>query len=221
MRGINRIKFTLNQVDFVRLDHFRGFESFWRIPADQDTAVNGKWVPGPGNDFFYELEKEISSTPIIAEDLGVITKEVDSLRKKFNFPGMRILQFAFDNHLFTEKRFLPHNYLPNTVVYTGTHDNDTLIGWWESKDKKIKKKVIEYLNSSEEQVISNIIRLAWQSVAFISIIPMQDLIRLDSEARMNLPGSLLKNWEWRFKWSELKEKYVQELKKFTLLYERN
>ena len=215
-----RISQMLSLVDIIRLDHFRGFEAYWEVPGNDKTAENGKWVKAPGEKLFKTLKKKFSPLPLIAEDLGVITPEVNELRHKFSFPGMKILQMAYGDHKFVENRFLPHNIEYNSVSYTGTHDNLPICGWWEDISQKTKQSVLQYLNCSEENVISNLIRAIWSSRSVLAIIPMQDLLRLGSESRMNLPGTLSNNWEWRFTWDDIDDTYLEELVLFTKIFER-
>ena len=217
---LQRISQMLSLVDIIRLDHFRGFEAYWEVPGQDLTAENGKWVKGPDKDLFNVLKRKFNPLPLIAEDLGVITEEVNELRHKFLFPGMKILQMAFGEHKFVEKRFLPHNIEYNSVAYTGTHDNLPICGWWEELADKTKRSVLTYLNCAEENVISNLIRAIWSSRSILAVIPMQDLLRLSSESRMNLPGTLANNWEWRFLWEDIDEKYLEEIILFTDLFER-
>ena len=219
---VKRIQFTLDNVDIIRIDHFRGFEAYWEIPASEPTAVKGHWVKGPGKDIFKVILNKLGVLPIIAEDLGIITPPVHALREAFNFPGMRILQFAFgdEDSKFTENRFLPHNFEYNTVVYTGTHDNTTSRQWFENLEPNIQQRVLEYMNSSGKDIVGDFIRLAWSSVAKMAIIPLQDLLRLGKEARMNFPGKSSGNWTWRFTWDQIKPDYVQELLKLNKLYNR-
>jgi 4-alpha-glucanotransferase len=217
---ILRISQTLTLVDIIRLDHFRGFEAYWEVPGNAKTAEHGKWIKAPGDNLFSIMKKNISPLPIIAEDLGVITPEVDQLRIKYSFPGMKILQMAFGDHKFVEKKFLPHNLDKNSVVYTGTHDNEPICAWWENANDATRKITLSYLQSSEEDVISSLIRATWSSVAKLAIIPIQDLLRTGIDSRMNLPGSATNNWEWRFQWDEFNNEYITELKNYTLNYER-
>ena len=203
----DRLRATLSTVDIVRIDHFRGFAASWEVPAGDATAERGRWVEVPGRELFTLLRQEFGEMPIIAEDLGVITPDVETLRDGLGFPGMRILQFGFRNITNTD---LPHNYVPNTVVYTGTHDNDTAVGWFNSaagrgstrtaaqiaREKKLCK---EYLNTDGREINWDFIRAAMASVAHTAITPAQDLLGLGSEARMNLPASTSGNWHWRMK----------------------
>ena len=219
---VKRIQFTLNTIDIIRIDHFRGFEAYWEIQASEPTAIKGRWVKGPDKEIFEVILTKLGILPIIAEDLGIITPPVHALREAFNFPGMRILQFAFgdEGSAFTENRFLPHNFDYNTVVYTGTHDNATSSQWFENLDTKIKQRVLEYMNSNGTDAVGDFIRLAWSSVAKIAVIPLQDLLRLGKEARMNFPGKSSGNWVWRFTWDQIKPEHIQELLKLNRLYNR-
>jgi 4-alpha-glucanotransferase len=195
---IERLRALLTQVDVVRLDHFRGFSAAWHVSAGAATAQSGQWVPGPGAEFFNAVRKELGTLPFIAEDLGLITPDVYALRDQFQLPGMRILQFAFDGH--ADNPFLPHNYVPNTVVYTGTHDNNTTRGWFEALPEDQKRNVWNYLKrpaGNSDEVAWELIRLAWSSSAALAIAPLQDLLNLGAEARMNLPGNVEGNWRWR------------------------
>jgi 4-alpha-glucanotransferase len=192
---INRAKATLRQVDVVRLDHFRGFEAYWAIPARSPTARKGKWVKGPGLELFRKLHEALGSLPFIAEDLGVITPEVERLRDEFWLPGMRVLQFAFGGN--ANNPFLPHHYPRNAVAYTGTHDNDTTRGWYRQLSKAERRAVHRYAPGTRDDVAGELIRLAWGSVADLAIAPLQDVLDLGSKARMNTPGVATGNWLWR------------------------
>jgi 4-alpha-glucanotransferase len=219
---IQRIKHTLTQVDVLRIDHFRGFESFWQIDANEETAINGKWVLGPGLELFTKLKDILGDIPIIAEDLGLITPKVEDLLIQTGFPGMRVLQFAFmdtsEDPL--KNKYFPHNYQPNTIVYTGTHDNQTTKAWFEDSVEKTKQLVLDYTKSDGKDVVGDLIRLAWSSVAKMAIIPLQDLLRLGDEARMNFPGTTSNNWIWRFTWNQITEKVGKELMGLSYLYNR-
>ncbi|TAK53965.1 MAG: 4-alpha-glucanotransferase [Bacteroidetes bacterium] len=218
----SRIKHLLQSIDIIRIDHFRGFEAFWEIPGDAPTAEHGKWVKAPGMKFFATLQHHLGQLPILAEDLGMITPEVIRLRDHFNFPGMKILQFAFGTSM--ERKFLPHNYIPHCVVYTGSHDNDTTRGYFEkakTETNDIFKSVKMYLNYSGDDICYELIRLAYSSVATMVIIPMQDILNLGSEARMNFPGKLGGNWAWRFTWEQLYERLPSYYKELTHIYERS
>ena len=208
-------------VDIVRIDHFRGFEAFWEIPGDAPTAVTGKWVKAPGDKLFATLKKYLGELPILAEDLGVITKPVRELRDKFGFPGMKILQFAFGTKM--ETKFLPHNFVSNCVVYTGSHDNDTTRAYFEKAKKENSDSythVKNYLNYHGENIVYELIRAAYASVADIVIIPMQDVLNLGGEARMNFPGKLGGNWTWRMKWEQVSSNLPHGYKQMAELYER-
>jgi 4-alpha-glucanotransferase len=195
---IDRLRALLAHVGVVRLDHFRGFQAAWHIPGGAKTAESGQWVPGPGANFLSPVQKELGTLPFIAEDLGVITPDVYALRDHFQLPGMRILQFAFDGR--ADNPYLPPNYVPNTVVYTGTHDNNTTRGWFEELPGDQKQNVWNYLKrpaGKSEEVAWELIRAAWSSSAALAIAPLQDLLNLGAEARMNVPGSAVGNWRWR------------------------
>ena len=195
---IDRLRALLAHVDVIRLDHFRGFAAAWHIPAGATTAQSGHWVPGPGADFFSAVQRELGVLPFIAEDLGLITPDVCALRDQFHVPGTRVLQFAFDGH--SDNPYLPHNYVPNTVVYTGTHDNPTSRGWYEELPLNQRQNLWRYLKSPEGEsgrVAWNLISLAWSSSAALALAPLQDLLNLGREGRMNVPGRAEGNWTWR------------------------
>ena len=195
---IDRLRALLAHVDVIRLDHFRGFAAAWHVPAGATTAQSGHWVPGPGADFFSAVQRELGVLPFIAEDLGLITPDVCALRDQFHVPGTRVLQFAFDGH--SDNPYLPHNYVPNTVVYTGTHDNPTSRGWYEELPPYQRQNLWRYLKSPEGEsgeVAWDLMRLAWSSVAALAVAPLQDLLNLGPEARMNVPGRAEGNWSWR------------------------
>ena len=228
---IERMRSILTLCDIVRIDHFRGFESYWEIPADAETAVTGHWRAGPGDSLFAALRAAFSAAhphgheahqpgalKIIAEDLGIITKEVTALRTRLGLPGMRILQFAFDGH--ADNLYLPHNFETNTVVYTGTHDNDTTLGWWNGLAPHEQDYVRRYLGINGESIHWALIRVASASVASISIIPMQDVLGLDSHHRMNQPGIGTGYWEWRFSWHQLASWHGELLADLTRLHGR-
>jgi 4-alpha-glucanotransferase len=214
-----RVRATLGQVDLIRLDHFRGFEAYWEVAAGMPTAQIGRWVAGPGADFFESLRADLGTLPLVAEDLGVITPEVEALREQFRLPGMRILQFAFDSA--GENRYLPHNFDRHTVVYTGTHDNDTTRGWFESRSEAEKHFTRRYLGRDSSDVVWDFIRLAWSSVADYALAPLQDILNLDTSARMNLPGRAAGNWAWRFTANQLTEPILERLGELTELYGRS
>lgn len=214
-----RVQQTLKTVDIIRLDHFRGFEAYWEIPAGEETAVNGRWVPGPGADFFTALENELGELPLIAEDLGFITPGVQELRDSFELPGMKILQFAFATDASNE--YLPHNYpTPNCVVYTGTHDNDTTMGWFEKAPEEEREAALRYLGPTRESIAWALMRLAYQSIADLALVPLQDVLELGTEARMNLPGRASGNWSWRFKEGDLTEAHIKHLRELAETYGR-
>lgn len=216
-----RIQSLLKMTDIIRIDHFRGFYNYWKIPGDAPTAEKGEWVLGPGEKFFSVLEKYFEKLPIIAEDLGILVPGVYELRDKFNFPGMKILQFAFGSE--GEKKFLPHRYPKNCMVYTGSHDNDTTLGWWNSiqnDGKDTKEFFLKYTNSNGTDACWDLIKLAYSSVADIVIIPMQDFLRFDTNSRMNFPGKENHNWQWRFSWDQIYDGLSTQIIDLTQLYER-
>ncbi len=211
----------LNTVDIIRIDHFRGFDAFWEIPGGAITAEKGRWVKAPGEKLFNIVKKYLGELPIIAEDLGVITKSVAELRDKFNFPGMKILQFAFGTGM--ERKFLPHNYIRNCMVFTGSHDNDTTRAYFEkvkSEDNDIYQHTQSYLNYYGDDLVKELIRVAYASVADLVVIPMQDVLNLGGEARMNFPGKPGGNWSWRFTWDQVPDYLAGYYKELTNLYER-
>ena len=208
-------------VDVVRIDHFRAFEAYWQIPAKEETAVNGRWVKGPGKPFFDEMKDVLAGLDIIAEDLGVITPQVEKLRDDLGFPGMKILQFAFDSDC--NNLYLPHNYSDkNCLVYTGTHDNNTTLGWYmdPSASEESKNNVKRYANSGGQQIHWDFIRLAFSSVAATAIIPMQDLLGFGGDCRMNFPGTVEGNWVWRCAERFISHEVGKKLLKETQFYGR-
>lgn len=216
-----RVQLLLKLTNIIRIDHFRGFYNYYKIPGTSPTAEIGEWVLGPGEKFFFTLEKYFGKLPIIAEDLGILAPEVYELRDKFNFPGMKILQFAFGTN--GEKKFLPHRFVQNCVVYTGSHDNDTTIGWWNSIQNDgtdTKEFFMNYTGSNGQDVCKDLIRLAYSSIAALVIIPLQDWLRLGTEARMNFPGRPNGNWSWRFSWDQISENLISEIKTFVKIFER-
>jgi len=220
---VNRFKATLLYVDIVRIDHFRGFEAYWQVPGGETTALNGEWVKGPDAKFFEVLKAALGSLPVMAEDLGVITPEVELLRDRFEFPGMKILQFAFGGG--ADNLYLPHHYIQNCVVYPGTHDNDTAIGWWNSTGDAEKSHVAEYFGYSDPSELKQInwefIRTALASVADLAILPLQDLLGLDGRARMNDPRFNDGQWRWRFTDSSLLSPELgEQLRRLTQMYSR-
>ncbi len=239
---VERVRITLRQVDMVRLDHFRGFEAYWEVPAGEETAVNGRWVKGPGAAFFEALFNALGETPIIAEDLGVITPEVEELRDGFGFPGMKILQFAFGSD--ADNPYLPHNYKPNCLVYTGSHDNDTARGWFASAPEAERSFCLRYLGyaaalTKDAAALTNdaasltkdaaaltrdiawaLMRLAASSVAALAIFPVQDVLSLGSEARMNMPSQAAGNWTWRLPADALSDDHIARLAELAETYGR-
>jgi 4-alpha-glucanotransferase len=208
---IERLRATLATVDIVRLDHFRGFEGYWEVPATETTAVNGRWVKGPGASLFQAIQQALGDLPIVAENLGVITPEVERLREQFGFPGMAILQFAFG----TDPQgvgFRPHHYSRDLVVYTGTHDNDTTMGWWTNSGMADSTRSPEEIHREREFVLA--------SVADVAVIPLQDLLGLGSEARMNLPSKPSGNWRWRYRSEALTAEIRERLKELTEVFDR-
>ncbi len=214
---ISRLKFNLNMFNLVRIDHFRGLESYWSVPAGEKTAFNGKWVPAKGFELLAKFRYINGNLPFIAEDLGVITPEVEKLRDDFHLMGIKVLQFAFGSDVKNEN--LPHNYKNNFLVYTGTHDNDTTLGWLNSAKQKEKKMIKKYLGEGE-QALQNAIEMVWASTARLAVLPMQDLLGLGTEARMNIPGTATGNWGWRFDWNNVKQDDLQNLKNLTEKYNR-
>jgi len=213
---VDRVRALLAHVDVIRLDHFRGFAAAWHIPAGASTARTGRWVPGPDAEFFNTLQKELDGLPFIAEDLGMITSDVRALRDQFHLPGTRVLQFAFDGD--SDNPYLPENYGANTVVYTGTHDNDTTRGWFEKLPQSHGQKVWNYLkhaSGESSEVAWELIRLAWSSVAALAMVPLQDVLNLGTDARMNLPGRAEGNWRWRCTEDMLSEPAFERLRKLT------
>lgn len=193
---IERFRQMFDLYDAIRVDHFRGFDEYWEVPATEKTAIKGQWVACPGEKLFKTIKNELGDLPIIAEDLGVMTPGVEKLRDQFAFPGMKILQFAFDSD--SSNDYLPHNYSQNCVVYTGTHDNDTTIGWYHSAPEVEKHRAREYTRSDGSEIQWELIRLGMLSVADQAIFPLQDFMNLDASHRMNIPGTAENNWLWRY-----------------------
>ena len=213
---IDRVRAVLAHVDAIRLDHFRGFAAAWHIPAGAPTAQSGQWRPGPGADFFVAVEKALGGLPFLAEDLGMITPDVGALRDAFHVPGTRVLQFAFDGH--SDNPYLPQNDVPNTVVYTGTHDNPTTRGWYEDLPDAERRNLWGYLKRAPgtgEEAAPALLHLAWSSMAALAIAPLQDLLNLGKEARMNQPGSAEGNWRWRVTDTLLSASAFQSLRDLT------
>lgn len=214
-----RISAMAKLYDIVRIDHFRGFDSFYAIPAKDDTAKNGVWKDGPGMDLFNVLEKKLGKLPIIVEDLGFLTPSVKKLLKDSGFPGMKVIQFAFDSR--EDSDYLPHNYPQHCVVYTGTHDNDTVMGWMKTAPKDCVRFAKDYLNLTKEEGYNwGMMRAAWSSVADMAIVPMQDLLGLDSKARINIPSTTGGNWQWRATPEQIDNKLAKKLHKCMQMYAR-
>jgi 4-alpha-glucanotransferase len=216
---IGRFEAMLDYVDVIRIDHFRGFEAYWAVPKGEETAINGEWLKAPGEELFDAIKEKLGKLPVLAEDLGVVTPEVEALRDKYEFPGMKILQFAFGAD--AGNPFLPFNYSRNFVVYTGTHDNDTTVGWYDKASDYEKQNLHLYLGCfSPEGVHWDLIRLALSSIANQAIIPLQDVLGLPTEARMNFPSVAEGNWEWRYQSEALTKELSDRLKILTQLYGR-
>ncbi len=215
---IERFRRLTDLVDIIRLDHFRGFAAAWTVPFGNPTAEHGRWEPYPGGELLTAVEAALGRLPIIAEDLGVITADVVELRRQFEFPGMRILQFAFDDG--PEDAGLPHNFERNTVVYTGTHDNDTTRGWLESISSDTRARIRDYLDSPHDPQAWDMIRLALASVADTAVIPLQDLLNRGREARMNHPGTTQGNWRWRFRWEDLEPEILEHAHRLNVSFGR-
>ena len=216
---IDRIRSVLELVDVIRIDHFRGFEAYWEVPAGETTAVNGRWVEGPGADFFHAVGKALGDLPIIAEDLGLITSAVEELRDAFALPGMKVLQFAFGED--ADHPYLPHNFERNCVVYTGTHDNDTTRGWYENSATPAERDhARRYMAVDGHDMAWDMMRLAVSSVADQAISPLQDVLNLGSEARMNQPGRPAGNWAWRCRSDTLADDLAGRLRELAVLYGR-
>jgi 4-alpha-glucanotransferase len=215
---IERIRTQRELFDIVRLDHFRGFQAFWEIPYHGE-ATEGRWVEGPGSDFFRAVAEALGELPLVAEDLGVITPEVTALRERFGLPGMKVLQFAFSGE--GTNPFLPHNHGRDFVVYTGTHDNNTTMGWWQDElDDQGRARVMDYLGQPQEAMPWPIIRAALGSVGRCAILPMQDCLGLDGDHRMNQPATVTGNWQWRFRWDWLATDLAERLRHLNALYGR-
>ncbi|MEJ2105875.1 MAG: 4-alpha-glucanotransferase [Acidiferrobacteraceae bacterium] len=213
-----RTRSLLAMYDLVRIDHFRGFEAFWSIPADKESAVDGEWIKAPGEELFSSLVGEFGELPLVAEDLGVITEAVTSLRRRFGFPGMRILQFAFGSG--ADNPYLPHNHEPDSVVYTGTHDNNTTCAWYEELADDERGKVDEYLGHSSDAMPWPLVRASLASVALLSVTPLQDVLELGAGYRMNTPSTTRGNWRWRFEWEQLTDDRRARLARMVEVYGR-
>lgn len=218
---IDRFRFLNRYVDIIRIDHFRGFEAFWQVPAGEETAIKGEWKTAPGIELFTKLNEVMGELPILAEDLGVITPEVDKLRDDFGFPGMRVLMFAFGGS--SDNFHLPHNYVRNCAVYTGTHDNDTAVGWWQRSSRSEKELFYKYIVgfAAGEPINWVLIRMAMAAVSVIAIVPLQDVLGLDNSGRMNTPGTATGNWGWRYSDPNLLNQDLSDrLLEITQLYSR-
>lgn len=215
---VERFRVALAQLDMVRLDHFRGFQAYWEVPAPNRTAEQGRWVPGPGMALFRALEEALGAMPVIAEDLGVITPDVDALRIRLGYPGMKVLHFAFGSD--ERNPHLPHNYPRHCVVYTGTHDNDTTVGWYQSRPLRERDALLSYLGTKGDEINWDLMRLAIASVAAVAIVPLQDVLGLGSEARMNQPGQPTGNWGWRFVAGSLLPEQAGRLRQMAQSYGR-
>ncbi len=216
-----RFNTQLELFDMIRIDHFRGLQACWQIPAEDETAINGSWVEVPGRELLQALFETFHRLPLIAEDLGLITDEVIELKESFNLPGMKVLQFAFDGN--NNNPHLPHRHELNALIYTGTHDNDTTLGWFNDKSNYNKAYFEDYTGQkieSAEQAVWIMMRLAMASVSFLTVLPMQDLLMLDSSARMNSPGTISNNWRWRLDSSVMKPELIKELSRLIKLYQR-
>jgi 4-alpha-glucanotransferase len=215
---VRRFRVMLEMVDVMRLDHFRGLEACWEVPGDAENAEHGRWVPGPGADFLEAARDALGSLPMIAEDLGVITREVTALRDRFDLPGMRVLQFGFEGG--PDDAFLPHNYPALCVAYTGTHDNDTALGWYRAAKESHRGYCRRYLAVEEPDIAWGMIRACWASVAAWALAPLQDVLGLDSRARMNLPSRPTGNWGWRFHREALSPELAERLAELGAIYGR-
>jgi len=215
---LERMRYQLDLFDLIRIDHFRGFEAYWAIPVEEETAINGHWVKAPGDALFERLHQEFDPLPIIAEDLGIITEEVEALRRRYGLPGMKILQFAFSGG--SSNPYLPHNHEVNSVVYTGTHDNNTTLGWFDELSDEERSALSHYLSDGEMVMPWALIRAAYGSIARLVVVPMQDVMALGGEQRMNTPGTTEGNWAWRFRWSQLPDGAAEAFAQLCDIYGR-
>ena len=216
---IARVRHLFEWVDVLRIDHFRGIAAYWEIDAGEPTAIHGHWRPGPGEALFEAIEGALGKLAIVAEDLGVITPDVDALRRRHALPGMRVLQFAFADG--SGNRYLPHNHEPDSVVYVGTHDNDTALGWWASIDEDERRHVREYLASDGREIQWDLMRAACASVADTALLTLPDVLGLGSQARLNTPGLAEGCWRWRFDWSQVEPWHAERLAAYARLYRRD
>jgi 4-alpha-glucanotransferase len=215
---IDRMQTQLELFDIIRIDHFRGLEAAWEIPSEEDTAINGQWVKAPGKALLSAINTAFGNIPLVAEDLGIITPEVEELRDEFHLPGMKILHFAFGDG--QDNPYLPSNYNPNCVAYTGTHDNDTTLGWVQKLNNGEIDKIYDYLGNPQLPLHWALIHAALGSVANLAVIPMQDILELDSEHRMNTPGTTTGNWAWRFRWDQVTPERAERLRHLVGLFNR-
>lgn len=215
---IERLQTQLELFDILRIDHFRGLEAAWEIPAYEQTAIHGQWVKAPGKALLNAIKVALGDIPLVAEDLGIITPEVEELRDEFHLPGMKILQFAFGDN--SDNPYLPSNYVTNCVAYTGTHDNDTTLGWAEKLNDDDKRKIYDYLGNPQTSIPCALIHAALGSVANLAVIPMQDILELGTEHRMNTPGTTTGNWRWRFLWDQVTPDRTERLKHLVSLFNR-
>jgi 4-alpha-glucanotransferase len=215
---IERVRHALDLVDIIRLDHFRGFHEYWEIPALEDTAVAGRWVKAPGDDLFAAIRERLGEVNFLAEDLGYITPGVNALRDRLGFPGMRVLQFAFGGN--AANQHLPHHYNQEVVVYTGTHDNDTILGWFRSCSEHERRHVLRYLHTTGDEAAMELVRAALASVAGVAMVQLQDVLGLGSEARMNHPSTIFGNWEWRCMTKQMTHQSSRRLADMCTLYDR-
>jgi 4-alpha-glucanotransferase len=215
---VERIRTTFELVDRARIDHFRGIVASWNVIAGSESAREGQWTQGPGKELFDAIGLALGEVPIIVEDLGIITPDVHLVRRELGFPGMKVLQFAFDGD--PANAYLPHTYDEHCVVYSGTHDNDTTVGWFQGLDWEAQERVRAYLGRDGQDIAWDLIRLAFASVATLAIVPMQDVLRLGSDARMNVPGAALGNWGWRYRAEHLSYGLADGLRQFATIYNR-
>ncbi len=215
---IARLATQLERFDLLRIDHFRGLESYWEVPARASSARTGQWQPAAGAALLERMREAFGRLPFVAEDLGVITPEVERLRRRFDLPGMKVLQFAFDGT--PANPYLPHSHETRSIVYTGTHDNDTTLGWYRAIDANVREQVLDYLGCRPEDVVPSMIRAAFASVAELAILPLQDLLGLGTEARMNTPGTTHGNWRWSFEWERIPADFAVHWRHMNHLYGR-
>jgi len=215
---VDRLRTQMELFDILRIDHFRGLEAAWEIPASEETAIHGEWVKAPGKALLKAIKSALGPIPLVAEDLGIITPEVEELRDEFNLPGMKILQFAFGGG--SDNPYLPDHYVKNCVAYTGTHDNDTTVGWSNQLSEDERRYIYEYLGNPQTSLHCALMHAAFSSVANLAIVPMQDVLELNSEHRMNTPGTITGNWRWRFDWHQLGQERVDRLAHLVGLFHR-